>query len=95
MGAYARVNLDLFSSPDTPVSRTSELHGMPLRVYEWISTRGAHGGTRWEMAQQLQILDQSLGRVIRDLRNGGHIEATGDTRATGSGRQARIYVAVK
>ena len=96
--SYREPNLDLFGEPPPQTDREASarrLRGHARTVYEWILGRGVHGGTRSEAAAALSILDQSLGRVFGDLEELHLIEDTGDTRATASGREARVFVAVE
>ena len=96
--SFREPNLDLFGEQPqrTDLERAAHaLRGHARSLYTWILSRGVHGGTRAEAAASLGILDQSLGRVFGDLVELHLIEDTGDTRATQSGRAARVFVAAE
>ena len=86
--------LDPITSVDA--GREAKLHASQSRVLEVTMYAMSHGVTQGELEDHLsgEWSPSRIRSAVSELESAGLLEATGETRRTRYGRQARVYRAV-
>lgn len=81
------------TSTAAAVAITHDAPRLRQLVYEYIASRWTHGATDQECQLALRLSSQTQGPRRVELARSGHVEDSGERRATRSGRKAIVWVA--